>query len=93
MKLSIKNRVYGFIVWDDRGQTPNNALTLAFLEQSYYNLTCKINRFWRLIMANVSTIKMSSRGQVVIPVNIRRNLNLKAGALFMVIEVISDKEK
>ena len=36
-------------------------------------------------MANVSTTKMSSKGQVVIPENIRRNLNLKAGAQFIVI--------
>ena len=36
-------------------------------------------------MANVSTTKMSSKGQVVIPENIRRNLNLKAGTQFVVI--------
>ena len=36
-------------------------------------------------MANVSTTKMSSKGQVVIPENIRRNLNLKAGTQFIVI--------
>jgi AbrB family looped-hinge helix DNA binding protein len=36
-------------------------------------------------MANVSTTKMSSKGQVVIPENIRKNLNLKAGAQFIVI--------
>jgi AbrB family looped-hinge helix DNA binding protein len=36
-------------------------------------------------MANVSTTKMSSKGQVVIPENIRRNLNLKAGAQFIVV--------
>jgi len=34
-------------------------------------------------MANVSTTKMSSKGQVVIPENIRRNLNLKTGAQFI----------
>jgi AbrB family looped-hinge helix DNA binding protein len=40
-------------------------------------------------MANVSTTKMSSKGQVVIPDNIRRNLNLKAGAQFI---VVGDKD-
>lgn len=36
-------------------------------------------------MANVSTTKMSSKGQVVIPENIRRNLNLQSGAQFIVV--------
>jgi AbrB family looped-hinge helix DNA binding protein len=36
-------------------------------------------------MANVSTTKMSSKGQVVIPENIRKNLNLKAGSQFIVV--------
>ncbi len=36
-------------------------------------------------MANVSTTKMSSKGQVVIPENIRKNLNLKTGAQFVVV--------
>jgi AbrB family looped-hinge helix DNA binding protein len=36
-------------------------------------------------MANVSITKMSSKGQVVIPENIRKQLNLKAGAQFVVI--------
>ena len=40
-------------------------------------------------MANVSPTKMSSKGQVVIPDNIRRNLNLKAGAHFI---VVGDKD-
>ena len=40
-------------------------------------------------MANVSTTKMSSKGQVVIPENIRRNLNLKSGAQFV---VLGDKD-
>jgi AbrB family looped-hinge helix DNA binding protein len=40
-------------------------------------------------MANVSTTKMSSKGQVVIPENIRRNLNLKAGTQFI---VVGDKD-
>jgi AbrB family looped-hinge helix DNA binding protein len=36
-------------------------------------------------MANVSTTKMSSKGQVVIPESIRKQLNLKAGARFVVV--------
>ena len=36
-------------------------------------------------MTNVSTTKMSSKGQVVIPENIRKQLNLEAGAQFVVI--------
>lgn len=34
-------------------------------------------------MAKVSTTKMSAQGQVVIPENIRKTLNLKAGAQFI----------
>jgi AbrB family looped-hinge helix DNA binding protein len=40
-------------------------------------------------MANISTTKMSSKGQVVIPENIRKQLNLKAGAQFV---VVGDKD-
>jgi len=36
-------------------------------------------------MSNVSTTKMSSKGQVVIPENIRKQLDLKAGAQFVVV--------
>lgn len=36
-------------------------------------------------MANLATTKMSSRGQVVIPEDIRKRLNLKAGAQFIVV--------
>ena len=36
-------------------------------------------------MANVATTKKSSKGQVVIPENIRKQLNLKAGAQFVVV--------
>ena len=36
-------------------------------------------------MASVSTTRMSSKGQVVIPENIRRQLNLKAGTQFVVV--------
>jgi AbrB family looped-hinge helix DNA binding protein len=36
-------------------------------------------------MTNVSTTKMSSKGQIVIPENIRKQLNLRAGAQFIVV--------
>lgn len=36
-------------------------------------------------MTKVSTTKMSSKGQVVIPEDIRKQLNLKAGAQFVVV--------
>ena len=36
-------------------------------------------------MVNVSTTKMSSKGQVVIPENIRKRLNLKEGTQFVVL--------
>ena len=36
-------------------------------------------------MANVATTKMSSKGQVVIPEDIRKRLNVKAGAQFVVV--------
>ena len=40
-------------------------------------------------MANVSTTKMSSKGQVVIPEVIRKQLNLKTGSQFV---VVGDKD-
>jgi AbrB family looped-hinge helix DNA binding protein len=36
-------------------------------------------------MENLATTKMSTKGQVVIPEDIRRRLNLKAGSQFMVL--------
>jgi AbrB family looped-hinge helix DNA binding protein len=36
-------------------------------------------------MTDISTTKMSSKGQVVIPENIRKRLNLKPGAQFVVV--------
>jgi AbrB family looped-hinge helix DNA binding protein len=36
-------------------------------------------------MANLATTKMSSKGQVVIPDDIRKRLNLKAGSQFVVV--------
>jgi AbrB family looped-hinge helix DNA binding protein len=36
-------------------------------------------------MTNVETTKMSSRGQVVIPDNIRKRLRLKTGSQFVVV--------
>jgi AbrB family looped-hinge helix DNA binding protein len=35
-------------------------------------------------MANLSTTKMSSKGQVIIPEDIRKHLNLKVGSQFVV---------
>ena len=40
-------------------------------------------------MANVSTTKMSSKGQIVIPEIIRKRLNLKPGSQFV---VVGDKD-
>jgi len=40
-------------------------------------------------MANISTTKMSSKGQVVIPEAIRKKLKLKSGAQFV---VMGDKD-
>ena len=40
-------------------------------------------------MAELSTTKLSSKGQVVIPEEIRKKLGLKAGSLFV---VIGDKD-
>jgi AbrB family looped-hinge helix DNA binding protein len=39
----------------------------------------------RRTMAKLATTKMSSKGQVVIPEEIRENLGLKAGAQFVVV--------
>ena len=36
-------------------------------------------------MANLATTKMSSKGQVVIPEDIRKRLDLKAGSQFIVV--------
>jgi AbrB family looped-hinge helix DNA binding protein len=36
-------------------------------------------------MANIATTKMSSKGQVVIPEDIRKRLKLKAGSQFVVL--------
>lgn len=36
-------------------------------------------------MANLATTKMSSKGQIVIPEEIRKRLNLKPGAQFVVV--------
>jgi len=40
-------------------------------------------------MANVATTKLSSKGQVVIPENIRKKLKLEVGAQFV---VLGDKD-
>ena len=36
-------------------------------------------------MATLATTKMSSKGQVVIPEDVRKRLNLKAGTQFVVV--------
>ena len=40
-------------------------------------------------MANLATTKMSSKGQVVIPEDIRKRLKLKSGSQFV---VVGDKD-
>ena len=40
-------------------------------------------------MANVATTKLSSKGQIVIPENIRKKLKLEVGAQFV---VLGDKD-
>lgn len=47
----------------------------------------KIN--WSRMMPRIGTTKMSSKGQVVIPEDIRNQLKLKAGAQFV---VVGDKD-
>ena len=51
----------------------------------HYNLTRKNVLTGGKIMESLATTKMSSKGQVVIPEDIRRRLNLKAGSQFMVL--------
>jgi AbrB family looped-hinge helix DNA binding protein len=60
---------------------------LALIFKLGYNLTSKINQLWeeRYTMANLATTRMSSKGQVVIPEDIRKRLNLKAGSQFIVV--------
>ena len=53
-----------------------------------YHLTSKIiHRGCK--MANIATTKMSSKGQVVIPEDIRKRLNLRVGSQFL---VLGDKD-
>ncbi len=47
-----------------------------------YNLTSKTKE---IIMETLATTRMSSKGQVVIPESVRRRLNLKEGAQFLVV--------
>jgi AbrB family looped-hinge helix DNA binding protein len=51
--------------------------------RNYYNLTSKIIKEGP--MAKLATTKMSSKGQVVIPEEIRDRLGLNAGVQFVVI--------
>jgi len=62
---------------------PNGVLPLTCL--LCYNLTSKTLKQGGLIhMATTSTTKMSSKGQVVIPEDIRKQLNLKTGSQFII---------
>jgi AbrB family looped-hinge helix DNA binding protein len=64
--------------------TPNALIFLARRSFLAYNLTSKIAQTGGG-MAEVATTKMSSKGQVVIPESIRKQLNLKTGSQFVVI--------
>ena len=61
---------------------------LAFDDPKSYNLTGKKKNFGGY-MSFVETTKMSSKGQVVIPENIRKRLGLKTGSQFV---VVGDKD-
>ena len=61
---------------------------LAFDDPKSYNLTGKKSDFGGY-MSLVETTKMSSKGQVVIPENIRKRLGLKTGSQFL---VVGDKD-
>jgi AbrB family looped-hinge helix DNA binding protein len=63
---------------------PVNKLSLARIGTLAYDLTGKIELLWEKVMGNIATTKMSSKGQVVIPEDIRKRLNLKAGSQFVV---------
>ncbi|VEN74762.1 conserved hypothetical protein [Candidatus Desulfarcum epimagneticum] len=58
---------------------------LIFSGRYHIFLPVRFNKFMEVKMADVSTTKMSSKGQVVIPENIRKKLNLKVGSQFVVI--------
>jgi len=59
-------------------------LSLASAGRLRYNFTSK-NNYWEQNMAGLATTKMSSKGQVVIPEDIRKQLNLKPGVQFVVV--------
>ena len=50
-----------------------------------YILTGKITEFSRVENGALATTKMSSKGQVVIPEDIRKRLGFKAGSQFVVV--------
>lgn len=59
---------------------------LATIRLLFYCLTSKNNQLDRShTMANLATTKMSSKGQVVIPEDIRKRLKLRAGSQFVVV--------
>ena len=51
----------------------------------YDNLTSKVGKKVRSAMAAFATAKLSSKGQIVIPEEIRLNMGLKEGMQFVVI--------
>jgi AbrB family looped-hinge helix DNA binding protein len=58
---------------------------LAIALEPFYNLTGKNLFYRRYTMADVATTKMTSKGQVVIPEAIRKQLKLRAGSRFVVV--------
>jgi AbrB family looped-hinge helix DNA binding protein len=52
-------------------------------------LLVRLHKVWRSIMAAIETTKMSSKGQIVIPEDIRNKLGLKTGDKFL---VMGDKD-
>jgi AbrB family looped-hinge helix DNA binding protein len=62
---------------------------LAFFPEISYILTSKIKHKDKIIMSVFATTKLSSKGQVVIPEEIREELGLKTGSQFI---VVGDKD-
>lgn len=58
-------------------------LALLLYSSASYNLTSKITNE-EVCMPTAATTKMSSKGQIVIPEDIRKRLKLKAGSQFIV---------
>jgi AbrB family looped-hinge helix DNA binding protein len=81
-------RIGSFVEFFFRSQCnlKNQDYRLPYPEHPFYNLTRKIKTMkGRQHMDSVSTTRMSSKGQVVIPESIRKQLNLKTGTQFVVV--------